>query len=96
MTLEQALQAIAEGDWHDEGTQWRGDASGSQWAIEGENAQGVVSWEVTDQGGYGWITREGGWYKQQCDFYSYETLVKVARAMDAANKALLASLMEGR
>jgi hypothetical protein len=25
MTLEQALQGIAEGEWHDEGMQWRED-----------------------------------------------------------------------
>lgn len=82
MTQLQALQAISQGVWL-RPTRWehtRGDA------VE------TPKWTVYDQVGQGWVTREIGWYKQEGGFDNYEGLVKLARAMDAADKALMAAL----
>lgn len=89
MTLEQALESIAEGDW------WQEDAGrNSAWQYEGEMVDGVPDWVVYDRGGRGWVSREIGWYYQRGDWDDYEDLVKVAKAMDAADKALQAALRE--
>lgn len=87
MTLEQALQAISEGRWSE-------DRSRAEWYYDGDKAFGQPSWVVQDRGGYGSIKRTLVWYEQNCDFYSYGTLVKVARAMDAAQKTILNVLRE--
>lgn len=88
MTLEQALQEIAEGDWRM--SEW---AEGTVEAhMHGASADGDPTWHVFDRAGCGWVSFELGWYEQKGDFDSYAGLVKLARAMDAANAALAAAL----
>jgi len=89
MTLEQALGSIACGDWSP-------NTSGSHdvWECPGEMADGVPDWVVYDRGGRGWVTREIGWYYQRGDWNDYADLVRVAKAMNAADKALQAAMWE--
>jgi hypothetical protein len=85
MNLKDALQLIREDRWHDS-------TCGNQWSIDGEDADCIPSWMVTDLGGYGWVVRTLGCYRQEFDYHNYDTLVRVARAMDAASAALNAAL----
>ena len=96
MTLEQALQEIAEGDWRmNDCAEGAGVPRTVEAHMYGDSADGDPTWHVFDRAGCGCVSFELGWYEQEGDFDSYAGLVKLARAMDAANKALLASLMEG-
>jgi hypothetical protein len=95
MTLEQALQEIAEGDWRM--SEWA-EGAGVPRTVEahmcGDSADGDPTWHVFDRAGCGWVSFELGWYEQKGDFDSYEGLIRLARALDAANAALDAALKE--
>jgi len=93
MTLEQILLRI-EGDDLSEWKAKIGYDVPPVWVYKGESVDGVPDWRVQDWGGHGWIEREIGWYLQRGDWDNYEDLVRIAKAMDAADKALQATLME--
>lgn len=86
MKLKQALLLIA-GDDLSEWSQTGGTDCGSC-LFTGSIADGVPDWGVYDNGGYGWVDREIGWYYQRVDWQGYEDLVHVAKAMDAAQRTL--------
>lgn len=86
MTLEEALEAVGHNDWrlNDD----------DEWECPDEMVDGVPDWVVCDQGGYGWVSREIGWYYQRADWDGYADLVRVAAAMNAADVGLQAVLRE--
>jgi len=89
MTLKQALESIACNDWNMSNSERY-----NVWECPGEMADGVPDWVVYDRGGRGWLSREIGWYYQRGDWDGYSELVRVAKAMDAADEGLQAVLQE--
>ena len=93
MTLEQALQEIAEGDWRmSEWAKGEGVRRTVEAHMDGDSADGDPTWHVFDREGHGWLAFELGWYEQKGDYDSHEGLLKLARAMEAASAALEAAL----
>ena len=94
MTLLEALQAIAEGEWREVSLF----AGGLAWEYLGESADGEPSWRVRVHGSRdkvrGSVRREIGWYEQSGDWQDYAELVRLARAMNAASKTLEQILQE--
>jgi hypothetical protein len=87
MDLKQALSLIDNDDWTEE--------TPDEWVIETYD-EVHNRWTVADNGGSGWVKRESGWYIQEGDWDGYTELVAVAKAMNAADKALCASLQASR
>lgn len=79
--LQDALTAIDVGSWATEDDVW--------WtADDGESPK----WTVVSVGEYGRLRYEYGWYTQKGDWHGYTELVALAKAMNAASKALNESL----
>ena len=89
MTLQEALELIAGRDWSRDSSK-RYDI----WECPGESIDGVPDWVVYDRGGRGWVSREICWYYQRGDWDGYADLVRVAKAMGAADVGLQAVLRE--
>lgn len=86
--IDEALAAIAGY----EGAAWSRPWPGL-WRLRGESADGCLDWTVETVTGDGFIlTRECGWYTQTGDAQDVAELVRLARAMDAAAKALDSAL----
>jgi len=83
MDIKEALDSISD---HDD---WTRADDVPEWSCTGECADGVPDWRIYKSvcGGYV-VTREIGWYKQIGDAQDEADIVRVARAMDAADRAL--------
>lgn len=102
MTVDEMLKAVGDCTCDEPATEcecWNGPGQGvlgEQWASLGESADGEPDWTITesDYGGFV-VERECGWYYQRGDAGDPEGVVRLARAMDAAQDALDAALREG-
>ena len=89
MTLDEALRGIYDCGCEEPATDcgcWK--YTDEEWRIEGETADDRPGWRVLYGGDV--LERDNGWYEQRGDAATLEDLVRLARAMDAADDAMQA------
>jgi hypothetical protein len=90
MTLAEALRGIYDCGCEEPATEcgcWK--YTNKEWRIEGETADDRPGWRVLYDNDV--LERDNGWYEQRGDAATLEDLVRLARAMDAADVALQAA-----
>jgi hypothetical protein len=86
--MQSTLRQIACHGCSDADPCWCWDQDDDAWVFVGESADGAPDWRVSMIWNSYLVQRKIGWYVQRGDAKDAADLLRVARAMDAASRAL--------